>query len=161
MKKLILSLITLLVFSNVCFSQNSMKPESIGEPKIFVENNSFKSEPFETSSRMFSFYITVESDFVESIGSGCWTVNVRVYFNTEDGKVLMANQNVNVGSGCPQNRMSIETATNCPTTEFKGDIILEGKDSYKYCLIELLKDDAIYNVYERMKKEFIKRYEQK
>jgi hypothetical protein len=162
MKNLIFGIIAIITFSNSCISQNTLKSEAVGEPKIFIEDNSLKSEEFKASeSSGFKFFITVAADFVGVVGTNCWTVNVRVYFNTEEGSVLMANQNVNVGSGCGQNRLSNNSLSNCPTVEYKGDLILENKDSYKYCLIELLRDENIYSVYDRMKKEFIKRNEQK
>lgn len=155
-------MIVLMSFSNSCISQNTLKQETVGEPKIFIENNSLKSEPFTASENSNSkLFITVAADFVGVVGTNCWTVNVRVYFNIDGETILVANQNVNVGSGCGQNRIANNDSTNCPTVEFKGDLILENKDSYKHCLIELLKDENIYNVYNRMKKEFIKRNEQK
>jgi hypothetical protein len=158
MKKFIFGLIAFLTISISCVGQSKTKSEIIGEPKIIINNNSMISEEFEASARFpFNFTITVAADYVNVVSTDCWTVNVRVYFNTEQGSILMANQNVNVGSGCPQGRISNDSSVKCPTKEYKGDLVIENKDSYEYCLIELLEDENIYKVYERIKIEYIKR----
>ena len=87
---------------------------------------------------------SVQSDMI-SMDHGCYTINVRVYLSYDGQTILLANSNVQIGD-CPQ-RLGNNENSNCKDEEFKGDYFFYTKDQFKYCVVELLKDEVTYAKY--------------
>lgn len=121
---------------------------------IYSQKNSNINSRF---SPVFGIQFLVEADYVGVVSQGCITVNVRVYMYDSNGtKILIANQNVNVGEGCPQ-RNNIDDSFVCKTIDFKGDIILGSNNNYRYCLVQLFEDNLIYDSYLELRKGLFKK----
>jgi hypothetical protein len=120
---------------------------------FFVNLNSYSQE----DKRPVNYNIVIETDLVHDFGNGCYEVQVRVVY-TFQGDFYSYTEtwaNVMVGN-CPSERfVSQYQNENCDDIEFKGDFIINSKHIGEKCLIEYLKDEAIYEKYTEAKKRLI------
>lgn len=106
----------------------------------------------EKSNRIIiPFKYETESDFIDG-DSGCYTVNVRVYYiDIESGqKTLIANDNVQVGDCKGAKRMMNPSNSNACKAGYlpNGDYVFPNNTTNKYCLLDLLLDnEEVYNQY--------------
>ncbi|MFY8182560.1 MAG: hypothetical protein ACOVLG_12345 [Flavobacterium sp.] len=95
---------------------------------------------------VFSSHFTTQSHLV-SVNGDCYTIWVGLFWLGDDGEnTLITYGESTVGSGCRPN--SNVTNENCDNIVYKGDYIVNSDSkNVKYCLIDCLKDDRIYNLY--------------
>jgi len=86
------------------------------------------------------------SSSIISGSNGCYTVQVNVYLQDgDDTKWLVASGNVQIGN-CGR---IISNNTLCEDGLYKEDYIINSDSkSFKYCLIDCLKDDRVYTLYQ-------------
>lgn len=96
---------------------------------------------------------SVSADLVSIDGGGCFTVNIRVYMIDQSGNsLLIASGNSHVCGNRPASPNSTSESTTCEDTLFKGDYIThQNSKDFKYCLIDCLKDERVYEKYETEK----------
>lgn len=95
-----------------------------------------------------------ESDFIKQISDDCYLVNVRVYATILGHKTLVANEDVQVGSGCSggANRkiLNSEELSDCKKGFLpNGDYVIPNQTKNNpYCLLDLLQQNKdLYDSY--------------
>lgn len=80
-----------------------------------------------------------------------------MYLTYEGQKSLIANSNVLVGD-CPKKTV-LNQNSECKDQEFKGDYFFYSKDKFqfRYCVVDLLKDEVIYDKYVIEKRRILDR----
>ena len=91
--------------------------------------------------------IKVQADLVSIDGNGCFTVNIRVYVIQDDNQLLIASGNSQICEGrSAQMGLAVSPNSDCGNEVYKGDFISHANSrGFKYCLIECLRDENIYN----------------
>jgi hypothetical protein len=90
-----------------------------------------------------------------SISGGCFTVWVGVFWSDGVEETLLTSGETTIGNGC---RPSSSNNSNlfCKNDYYKGDYIQNSNtNEYKYCLIDCLKDERVYESYQIEKNEIL------
>ena len=151
-KNLLLSLMLFLGISlTACEDANANSDLGELSEKVESQNSEPQNSTFSTG---FGFKISVESDLVD-FGKirDCYTVNVRVYMTdmSTGEKLLVTNENVQVGNGCPKKTAAKTAESRCePGYLPNGDYVLTSEFSgqYRECLRDLLlENEEAYGLY--------------
>lgn len=159
-KSLLLSLMFFLGISlTACEDANANSDlESLSE-NVQSQNSEPQNSTFSTG---WGFKVSVESDLVSTgNGSGCYTVNVRVYLTdmSTGQKELIANDDVKVGDGCPKKSAAKTAENKCePGYLSNGDYVMasELSSGYRECLKDyLIANEEAYGLYLASTRELI------
>jgi hypothetical protein len=131
MKKNFFGLIASILFVNLSFGQNDSN-----QARLFPLGIKFN----------------VSADLVSIDGNGCFTVNVRVYMIDNAGNsLLVASGNSQVCEGRSASDGNKDSEL-CENGLYKGDYISHpNQKGLKYCLIDCLKEEAVYDEYQTEK----------
>jgi hypothetical protein len=120
---------------------------------VLLSLNSYAQE----ERRPFNFDIRIETDIVHDFGNGCYEIQVRVVYVSNDYHTFTETwANVMVGN-CPTQRLAVNQNEGCEDIEYKGDFIINSDHKSEKCFVEYLKDEATYEKYARAKEELISR----
>lgn len=120
MEKLIFGFIATVFFSGTSIAQTTQDQKPVGQ------------------------FFTAKADIISAIND-CYTIQVRVYMTNHGNTTLVSWATVRSGN-CGQENETNGNQT-CKDQVFKGDYFYYSKDSLKYCLVDLLKDEVIYSKY--------------
>ena len=159
-KSLVLSLMFFLGLTlTACEDANSNSDLGSLSEKVDSQNSGPQNSTFSTG---WGFKISVESDLVSTgNGSGCYTVNVRVYLTdmSTGQKELVANDNVKVGDGCPKKAAAKTEENRCESGYLpNGDYVMasELSSDYRECLKDYLTtNEEAYGLYLASTRELI------
>ena len=102
------------------------------------------------TSRPISGHFSVISILMDEGNAGCYSVLTTITFTDAGGtQTVMAQAIVKVGA-CGRFSSNDENVK-CPDFEFKGDCFYNTKYETKNCIVDLLKVDAIYELYSQEK----------
>ena len=136
MKKIFLGLIASVLFINLSFGQKDSNQARF---------------PFPVGIKF-----SVSADLVSIDGNGCFTVNVRVYMIDGAGNsLLVASGNSQVCQRGSAPDSNIDSGI-CENGLYKGDYISHpNPKGFKYCLIDCLKEQDVYDEYQIEKQRVI------
>ena len=107
------------------------------------------------TSKLFPFGLkfSVKADLVSIDGNGCFTLNVRVYLDDSSGNTLLiASGNSQICERSTPKGIPSADNSKCKNELYKGDYISHpSSKDYKYCLIDCLKSEEVYQQYQTEK----------